>query len=318
MGIISSEIIEILDAATLAQDEYHEGSKGDREASRREQLAPMIQEQASRLAHAKDVRNQLRASLQSLKVNYNKNYHDTAVKNTIIGFDDYITGLGEDHESEVKAEEEQADPNEYSTTPDERINNLIDQTYVVQREIGTLYDLLDNMRHEYNTENNDEAVQASVKIVEEVSKTWVTDRQEFVDETALEVPAEVSDESPEAEKFKEGMLVSLRSLCWKERNRDYKFSLVPSGVSLINKHHIFCATLDTDVAQSAFDEASDRRTQVQDGIRDIENKMKADLGNDEAFAKLFDECFDFKDIEYVNLFFILGACCLVSFFRSLD
>ncbi|KAG0342275.1 hypothetical protein BG000_005790 [Podila horticola] len=260
------EAKKILDAATLAQDEYHEGSKGDREASRREQLAPLIQEQASRLAHAKDVRNQLRTSLQSLKENYNKNYHDTAVKNTITGFDDYITGLGEDHESEVKAEEEQADPNEYSTTPDERINNLIDQTYVVQREIGTLYDLLDNMRHEYNTENNDEAVQASVKVVEEVSKTWVTDRQEFVDETALEVPAEVSDESPEAEKFKE----------------------------------------DTDAAQSAFDEASDRRTQVQDGIRDIENKMKADLGKDEAFAKLFDECFDFKDIEYTYSVCLFG------------
>lgn len=59
-----------------------------------------------------------------------------------------------------------------------------------------------------------------------------------------------------------------------------------------------------DAAQSAFDEASDRQKQVQDGIRDIENKMKADLGKDEAFAKLFDQCFDFKDIEYVELFFI--------------
>lgn len=68
---------------------------------------------------------------------------------------------------------------------------------------------------------------------------------------------------------------------------------------MTNKHHIFCAKLAADVAQSAFDEASDRRTQVQDGIRDIENKLKADLGKDETFAKLFDECFDFKDIEYV-------------------
>lgn len=190
----------------MAQEEYHEGSKGDREASRKEQLAPLIQEQASRLTRAKDVRNKLRATLQNVKDNYNKNYHDTAVKNTITGFDDYITGLGEDHESEAySAEEEQVDPNEYSTTPDDRVSALMDQTYVIQREIGTLYDLLDNMRHEYNPENNDEAVKASVKAVEEFSQTWVTDRQEFADETALEVPAELTDESPEAEKFKDGM-----------------------------------------------------------------------------------------------------------------
>ncbi|KAG0093243.1 hypothetical protein BGZ92_006736 [Podila epicladia] len=260
------EAKKILDAATLAQDEYHEGSKGDREASRREQLAPLIQEQTSRLARAKNARNKLRDTLQSLKENYNKNYHDTAVKNTITGFDDYITGLGEDHESETSTDEEQVDPNEYSTTPDEHINSLTDQTYVIQREIGTLYDLLDNMRHEYNTENNDEAVQESVKVVEEFSTTWVADRQEFADETALEVPAELTDESPEAEKFKD----------------------------------------DADAAQSAFDEASDRRTQVQDNIRDIENKMKTDLGKDEAFAKLFDECFDFKDIEYTYSVCLFG------------
>ncbi|KAF9325374.1 hypothetical protein BG006_011144 [Podila minutissima] len=260
------EAKKILDAATLAQEKYHEGSKGDREASRREQLAPLIQEQASRLARAKNVRNKLRATLQNLKENYNKNYHDTAVKNTITGFDDYITGLGEDHESEASTDEEQVDPTEYSITPDERINNLMDQTYVIQREIGTLYDLLDNMSREYNTENNDEAVQVSVKVVEEFSTTWVTDRQEFGDEAALEVPAELTDESPEAEKLKD----------------------------------------DADVAQSAFDEASDRRTQVQDGIRDIENKMKADLGKDEAFAKLFDECFDFKDIEYTYSVCLFG------------
>ncbi|KAF9299531.1 hypothetical protein BGZ74_008889 [Mortierella antarctica] len=260
------EAKKILDAATFAQEEYHEGSKGDREASRREQLAPLIQEQASRLARAKNVRNKLRATLQNLKANYNKNYHDTAVKNTITGFDDYITGLGEDHESEASTDEEQEDPTEYSTTPDERINNLMDQTYVIQREIGTLYDLLDNMSHEYNTENNDEAVQVSVKVVEEFSTTWVTDRQEFADEAALEVPAELTDESPEAEKFKDA----------------------------------------ADVAQSAFDEASDRRTQVQDGIRDIENKLKADLGKDETFAKLFDECFDFKDIEYTYSVCLFG------------
>lgn len=173
-------------------------------------MAPLIQEQASRLARAKNVRNKLRATLQNLKENYNKNYHDTAVKNTITGFDDYITGLGEDHESEASTDEEQEDPTEYSTTPDERINNLMDQMYVIQREIGTLYDLLDNMSHEYNTENNDEAVQVSVKVVEEFSTTWVTDRQEFADEAALEVPAELTDESPEAEKFKDGMIFSMR------------------------------------------------------------------------------------------------------------
>lgn len=68
-----------------------------------------------------------------------------------------------------------------------------------------------------------------------------------------------------------------------------------------------------DAAQSAFDQASDRQKQVQDGIRDIENKMKADLGKDEAFSKLFDQCFDFKEIEYVDLFFIFGARNMLFF-----
>lgn len=41
--------------------------------------------------------------------------------------------------------------------------------------------------------------------------------------------------------------------------------------------------------------------------------MKADLGKDEAFSKLFDQCFDFKEIEYVDLFLSLEhATCYFS------
>lgn len=55
--------------------------------------------------------------------------------------------------------------------------------------------------------------------------------------------------------------------------------------------------LETDLAQEAFNDASEKESKVQEGIRDIERKLNMDLGPDETFAQLVDNCFDFKDTE---------------------
>lgn len=56
----------------------------------------------------------------------------------------------------------------------------------------------------------------------------------------------------------------------------------------------------TDLAQAEYDKASEEERQVQDTIREIERKLDIDLGDDETFAQLLDQCFEFKDIEYVR------------------
>lgn len=58
--------------------------------------------------------------------------------------------------------------------------------------------------------------------------------------------------------------------------------------------------LEVDLAQEAFNDASDKESKVQEGIREIERKLNMDFGPDETFAQLVDNCFDFKDTEYVE------------------
>ncbi|KAF9419746.1 hypothetical protein BGZ94_009317 [Podila epigama] len=285
-----------LDKVTLSQEQYQEHSKGDQDSGRRIQLSPLIREQTDRLAHAKEARDMLRSTLQNLRANYNKNYHDMGVKDVIVGFKEYTSSHGEvgeeteadaDASEDVESEAETSEDAESEATkatidtdndddeddgyedaseeeedflpsPDDQLNSLLDETGVILRDIGGLYDLLNNLRHDYNKEYNDEAVLASVKVAEDFAQIWHPDLQEFKDEPTIEIPAELTDDSPEAIKFSK----------------------------------------DVDDAQAAFDDASVRQKNVQEAIKNIEKKMVMDLGKDQAFAKLLDQCFDYKDIEY--------------------
>ncbi|KAF9320731.1 hypothetical protein BGZ91_004674 [Linnemannia elongata] len=246
-----------LDAANEAQDAYLEGSKSEREAARKQQLDPIIQEQTKRLKYATEVRDMLRLTLQNLKEKHNKNYHDLAVKGTVSGFDEYIVAQGE------KTEPAQEDSD---ISSDRQFDTLVDETSVVLRDIGTLHDLLDGMKRDYNTEYNDEAVLAAVRVTEDFEVTWDSSRLDFVDVEQLVLPEELPVDNPEAEKFRD----------------------------------------EVDLAQEAFNDASEKESKVQEGIREIERKLNMDFGPDETFAQLVDNCFDFKDTEYTYSICLFG------------
>jgi len=55
--------------------------------------------------------------------------------------------------------------------------------------------------------------------------------------------------------------------------------------------------IEVDLAQGAFNDASEKEGKVQESIRDIERKLNMDFGPDETFAQLVDKCFDYKDTE---------------------
>ncbi|KAG9072543.1 hypothetical protein KI688_000314 [Linnemannia hyalina] len=246
-----------LDAANEAQDAYLEGSKSEREAARKQQLEPIIQEQTKRLKYATEVRDTLKLTLQNLKEKHNKNYHDLAVKGTVSGFDEYIVAQGE----KTETAKEDSD-----ISSDRQFDALVDETSVVLRDIGTLHDLLDGMKRDYNTEYNDEAVLTAVKVTEDFEVTWDSSRLDFVDVEHLVLPEELPVDNPEAEKFKD----------------------------------------ETDLAQEAFNDASEKESKVREGIRDIERKLNMDFGPDETFAQLADNCFDFKDSEYTYSICLFG------------
>ncbi|KAF9556351.1 hypothetical protein EC968_008311 [Mortierella alpina] len=270
----ASQAKEKLDEATAVQDKFLEGSKTKREEARRLQLKPLIEEQTRRLKHSQDSRDLLRKTLQDLKEKHNKNYHDLAVKNTVSGFDEYVSGLDEGaaEESTEGNDSTSNDNNNASDScatgecADQQLTRLVDETFAIQRDIVTLRDLLMGLKHEYNTEYNDEAVLAAVKVAEEFDLLWNEDRQEFKDELPLDIPAEESDDSPESEKLREA----------------------------------------TDLAQAEYDRASEEERQAQDTIREIERKLDIDLGDDETFAQLLDQCFEFKDIEYTYSICLFG------------
>jgi protein kinase C substrate 80K-H len=190
------ELIAKLDAANEEQGAYLEGSKSEREATRRQQLEPLIQEQTKRLKYAIEVRDMLKITLQNLKEKHNKNFHDMAVKGTVSGFDDYIVAQGE--KTEV-VEDDLA-----SLASDRQFDALVDETSVVLRDIGTLHDLLDGMKRDYNTEYNDEAVLAAVKVTDDFEITWDSSKLDFADVEHLVLPEELPVDSPEAEKFRDG------------------------------------------------------------------------------------------------------------------
>ncbi|KAF9081034.1 hypothetical protein BGX23_001377 [Mortierella sp. AD031] len=249
-----------LDKANELQDAYLEGSKNEREAARKQQLEPIIQEQIKHLKYATEVRDMLKHTLQSLKENHNKNYHDLAVKSTVSGFDDYI--LAQAGQESLSKE----DKDESTISADSRFEALVDETSTIQKDIGTLHDLLDGMKRDYNTEYNDEAVLAAVKVTDDFEVTWDSSKLEFVDVEPLVLPEELPMDNPEAEKFRE----------------------------------------ETDLAQEEFNDANERESKVQDSIRDIERKLNMDLGPDETFAQLVDKCFDYKDTEYTYSICLFG------------
>ncbi|KAK3843673.1 MAG: glucosidase II beta subunit-like-domain-containing protein [Linnemannia gamsii] len=247
-----------LDVANAAQDAYLEGNKNEREAARKLQLEPIIQDQTKRLNYAVEIRDMLKHTLQNLKENHNKNYHDLAVKDTVSGFNEYIVAQSED-----KAETAQE---EAIISSDRQIDGLMDETSLVLRDIGTLYDLLEGMKRDYNTEYNDEAVLAAIKVADDFEVTWDSSKQDFVDVEPIILPEEQPVDNPEAEKIKE----------------------------------------TTDLAQNAYNDAAEKESKVQDGIQDIERKLSMDLGHDETFAQFVDNCFDYKDTEYTYSICLFG------------
>jgi protein kinase C substrate 80K-H len=208
-GLIRS--IDKLDEANEKQEKYRESTKGDREAARKFQLEPLLREQRRRLKVARETEDHLFKTLQNVKENHNKNYHDLAVKNTVSGFDEFVSRQKEDEnkdeqEAVEEAGEEGAEEDDTSSA-ESQLETLISDTTIVLRDISSLYELLDVMRREYNTEYNDEAVLAAVKVVEGLEDKWDKYRQEFKDEPRQTIPDEETDSTPEAQKLKEGMLI---------------------------------------------------------------------------------------------------------------
>ncbi|KAG0047515.1 hypothetical protein BGZ83_007437 [Gryganskiella cystojenkinii] len=267
----AAEARDKLNAANEKLEEFLEGSKATREAARRVQLQPLIALQTKRFEHAKESKAYLIKALKELKENYNKNFHDMAVKNTVSGFDDFMSlepaEETAEEEGEAKAEEAPAytpptfgqEPEEGAhVSPDQQFNSLQDETYTLQREIGKLHDLLTGMKHEYNTEYNDEEVLKAIKIADDFEEQeWNTDLAEFKGQEPIDIPVEDSDDSPEAEDLK----------------------------------------LIADLAQQDSNSASDEERDVADRIQEIERKQGVDFGKDDTFVKMLDECFEFKDIE---------------------
>jgi len=60
------------------------------------------------------------------------------------------------------------------------------------------------------------------------------------------------------------------------------------------------------LAQEAYNDASEEERQIQKDIEDVNRKMKVDYGKDESFAKLVDQCFEFRDREYTYSVCLFG------------
>lgn len=186
----------------------------ERETARERQLAPLIEQQTQRAEHANKIKNLFRTTLDDLKENHNKNFHDMAVKSTISGYDEYLEELKKQEEDEKNNDTNNKEEKEKVRSALERMHAAQDATYDAKKDIGLMFQLIKEMKEKYNTEYNDEAVLKAIKVLDEFAPTWEDDSNDFVGEEFIEIPDE--DASDKKEEVKpEGKDAS--SLLWMEK-----------------------------------------------------------------------------------------------------
>ncbi|KAG0345713.1 hypothetical protein BG004_003236 [Podila humilis] len=266
-----------LDRINAVLEEQRESTKVEREAARKLQLAPLILQQNERLVYARSVLDKLIQACDDLKINSNKNYHDLAVKSAITEYEEWL------EEYKKKIESAKGFDTTKDRTADEIMRNAVDETYEVRKEIGALYILLKGMKNGYNTDNNDIAVLRVVKAFDEFTPTWKGDHDDFVNGEPLEIPPENKVEN--APQPRTGALASVIAHIRRgARTVGLKF-LAPDTRS------------EKQIVEDAHKQASAKERSIESEVQEVERKLNMDYGSDERFAKLVDQCFEFKEIE---------------------
>ncbi|KAF8975626.1 hypothetical protein BGZ46_008980 [Entomortierella lignicola] len=277
----TTEAKVVLDELNAKQQEYLESSKAEREEARKVQLAPFIQQQYERLTKATDIKSKFRSTLDELKENYNKNYHDLAVKSTVTEFDEYLEEL----KQEAQEEATQEDKTDKDLTAEKRLILAQTQTYDVKKEIGRMFQLIKAMKENYNTEYNDEAVLKAIKVLDDFAPSWKEDQNEFVGEDSIEIPEEIIEIPQSAAGSNNGILDTL-------------YERIRKTAKSVGLGHLFQEPKsELELAQESYRKASDEERKAKDEIADVEKKIETDYGKDEAFAQLVDQCFEYKDAD---------------------
>ncbi|KAG0367302.1 glucosidase II beta subunit-like-domain-containing protein [Gamsiella multidivaricata] len=287
-----------LDSVKVKQQEYLESTKAERKKAREIQLAPLIEQQSQRLVRAIEAKNLLRTTLEELKENHNKNYHDLAVKDTISGFDEYLEELKQAAADAAQREEERKERKKDENkelSAKQRLMALQSETYYARKEIGRMFHLIKTMKETYNTEYNDEAVLKAIKAFEEFAPQWDNDLDEFVGEKLIEIPEEVlpnfEDQGKESKE-------TLGAIYGRARN-------IAKSVGL--GFLFYESKSETERIQEAYNKASEEERKIEEEIKAIERKLEMDFGKDETFAQLVDQCFEYKDIEYTYSLCLFGS-----------
>ncbi|KAF9580464.1 hypothetical protein BGW38_002884 [Lunasporangiospora selenospora] len=194
---LSQETKDELDKVIQKEQEYKQQTQSEREEARKRQLEPLIEKQLERRDIAQAAATRFQKTLEDLKDNHNKNFHDMAVKSTISGFDEWVA----DKSKEAELNPESKVESEGTLSPDQRLIAAQDEAYEYRKDIGALFQLLKTMKEEYNHEYNDPAVLSAVAILDEFAPTWDGDVNEFLNEETIEAPEETKDETPEAQKL---------------------------------------------------------------------------------------------------------------------
>ncbi|KAF9106152.1 hypothetical protein BGX27_009278 [Mortierella sp. AM989] len=279
IGEKTAEAQAALDEANAKQQEYLESSKAEREAAREIQLKPLIQQQIERLAKATEIKSRFRSTLDDLKENYNKNYHDLAVKATITGFDEYLEELKQETTEAATQENNETDKD---LSAAKRMDLVRIQTYDVRKEIGRMFQLIKTMKEGYNTEYNDEAVLKAIKVLDDFAPSWKDNQNEFVGEDTIVIPEEVV-EFPRSTGTSAGPFGAI-------------YDRIQGTAKSLGFGYLFQEPKsELERAQELYRKASEEEKKVKDEISDIERKLGTDYGKDEAFAQLVDQCFEYKE-----------------------
>ncbi|KAG0002387.1 hypothetical protein BGZ65_002680, partial [Modicella reniformis] len=290
-----------LDKVNAKHQEYLESSRVEREEARNRQLEPFIEQYKERLVRTLGDKHLFRKTLDVLKENHNKNYHDLAVKDTISGYDEYLKEVEQETTAEVELDKDE----DKDLPAERRIVLLQSKLYDVRKDIGRIFQLLKVMKKGFNTEYNDEAVLKAIKVFDDFAHLWRDHQDEYVAEEAIQLPEE--DTPAMTAPGKPPSSSTSRSLYWQAREMAKSV-----GLGFLFKEE----KSELVRAQEAYDKASEEERKVQREIEDTERKLGMDYGKDETFAQLVDECLDYKDVEYTYTLCLFGSAKQESHFDT--
>ncbi|KAF9438149.1 hypothetical protein BGZ76_009523 [Entomortierella beljakovae] len=282
------------------------------------------------IAHGKNLKKQLQDQLDKL------NERATVAKNLLAATQAALNEANEKRKQyleSTRAEREAAREIQLKPLIIKQLERFTKATEIKDKFHSTLHEL----KETYNKNYHDLAVKSTITEFEEYLEELKQEAIDLVDQQSKEDDKEHSadqrfntaqDKTYDVKKAI-GRMYQLVKTMKEKYNKEYNDEAVMKAISVLDEftpswHHEqnefvgedaieipaqvidIPKSPDLELAQEANEKAEESEKKLTDEIADISRKFSTDYGKDEAFSKLVDQCFEFKEPEYTYTLCMFG------------